>query len=161
MYIFSACSKTKNSNTEQSVSIEESAQVSLSPELLATSQTLESMVKRGSMRIFINDKELSVNWEDNAAIDEIYKDVQTGDINISMSMYGGFEQVGEFKKSYPRSDRQITAESGDIVLYEGNKLVIFYGKNTWSYTRLGIIELPEKELTELLSKNDVMIKLTK
>ncbi len=56
-----------------------------------------------------------------------------------MSMYGGFEQVGEIGTSLPRNDVQTTTSAGDIVLYSGNQIVIFYGNNSWAYTRLGHI----------------------
>ena len=77
-----------------------------------------------------------------------------------MSMYGGFEQVGEIGTSLPRNDVQTTTSAGDIVLYSGNQIVIFYGNNSWAYTRLGhITDLSEEKLTELLGDHDVTITL--
>lgn len=61
-------------------------------------------------------------------------------ITIRMSDYGGFEKVGSLGESLPTSDRQTTTEEGDIVLYSGNQIVIFYGTNSWSYTRLGHVD---------------------
>ena len=63
-----------------------------------------------------------------------------GDITIQMRDYGGFEKVGPLGQSLPTSNSQTTTQSGDIVLYQGNQVVIFYGSNTWSYTRLGRID---------------------
>ena len=77
------------------------------------------------------------------------------DISITMSKYGGNEQVGSLGRSYTKNDKQMTTENGDIVLYGGDRLVVFYGANSWSYTLLGKIDLPEEEVTELLSKEDV------
>ena len=74
-------------------------------------------------------------------------------------MYGGFEQVGPIGQSITRNDSQTTTSSGDIVLYSGDQIVIFYGSNSWSYTRLGKIDLSEDEMTELLSNGDVTITL--
>ena len=71
-----------------------------------------------------------------------------------MSMYGGNEQVGSLGRAYTRNDRQ-TTHNGDIVLYSGNQIVVFYGSNTWSYTRLGRMDLPETDIVELLSKEDI------
>ena len=76
-----------------------------------------------------------------------------------MSMYGGFEQVGSIGQSIARNDVQMTTQSGDIVLYSGNQLVVFYGSNSWSYTKLGKINLSQKELEELLGNGDVTITL--
>ena len=78
-----------------------------------------------------------------------------------MSMYGGFEQVGSLGTSLPRNDSQTTTQAGDIVLYSGNQIVIFYGSNSWAYTRLGrITDKSASELTELLGKGDVAVTLT-
>lgn len=74
-------------------------------------------------------------------------------------MYGGFEQVGSIGQSIVRDDEQLTTSPGDIVLYSGDQIVVFYGSNSWSYTKLGHIDMSEGELTELLSNGDVTITL--
>ena len=75
-----------------------------------------------------------------------------------MSMYGGFEQVGEIGTSLPRNDVQTTTSAGDIVLYSGNQIVIFYGCNSWAYTRLGhITDQDEEGMTRLLGSGDAVI----
>ena len=82
-------------------------------------------------------------------------------MNINMSMYGGFEQVGSIGTSLPRNDSQTTTSPGDIVLYSGNQIVIFYGSNSWAYTRLGkITGLDEKELEDTFGNGDVTISLS-
>ena len=80
-------------------------------------------------------------------------------LTIQMSMYGGFEQVGPIGQSIVRDDRQTTTEPGDIVLYSGNQVVIFYGSNAWAYTRLGHVDLPQNELEELLGNGDVVLTI--
>ena len=73
-------------------------------------------------------------------------------------MYGGFEQVGSIGSKLPRNDKQTTTAAGDIVLYSGNQMVIFYGSNSWAYTRLGhITDKDAEEMAELLSNGDVTI----
>lgn len=74
-----------------------------------------------------------------------------------MSMYGGWEQVGSLGKTYTSNDKQIAARSGDIVLYEGNKLVVFYGSNTWAYTKLGKMDISPEEVTKLFANGDVVL----
>ena len=82
-------------------------------------------------------------------------------LTIDMSMYGGFEQVGPIGQSLPRDDRQTTTSPGDIVLYSGNQLVVFYGSNSWSYTRLGrITDLSAEELKTLLGNGDVTVTIS-
>ena len=80
-------------------------------------------------------------------------------ITVEMSMYGGFEQVGPLGTSLPRNDVQITTQAGDIVLYSGNQIVVFYGSNSWAYTRLGNIDLPQQKMIDLLSNGDITITL--
>ena len=112
------------------------------------------------MRLRINDVEVCVDWEENDSVAALRDLVIAQPLSIQMSSYGGFEQVGSLGTSLPRNDVQITTQAGDIVLYSGNNIVIFYGSNSWAYTRLGRIEgLSTDELTELLSGSDVKINI--
>ena len=78
-----------------------------------------------------------------------------------MSMYGGFEQVGSLGTSLPRDDKQITTNAGDIVLYSGNQIVVFYGTNSWAYTRLGrITDKTASEMADLLGNGNVRITIS-
>ena len=108
------------------------------------------------MTLMIDGEEYPVEWEDNESVDALK---ELCPLTLEMSMYGGFEQVGSLGKSLPRSDEQITTEYGDIVLYSGDRMVVFYGSNSWSYTRLGHIDITQEELTELLGNGDVEITL--
>ena len=109
-----------------------------------------------TMKLLIGDTAVPVTWEDNASVEALR---QLLPLTISMSMYGGFEQVGPIGASLPRQDEQTTTAAGDIVLYSGNQIVLFYGSNSWAYTRLGHVELSEAEMTELLGNGDVTIRL--
>lgn len=112
-----------------------------------------------SMKLFINGVEIPVIWENNNSVAEILEETSNGGIVISMSMYGGNEQVGSLGKRYSSNDKQTTTHNGDIVLYNSSNLVVFYGSNSWAYTRLGKMNLSEKEVTDLLSNGDVTITL--
>lgn len=112
------------------------------------------------MRLRINDVEVCVDWEENDSVAALRGLVIAQPLSIQMSSYGGFEQVGSLGTSLPRNDVQITTQAGDIVLYSGNNIVIFYGSNSWAYTRLGHIELSPSEMSELLSHGDVTVKLS-
>ena len=89
------------------------------------------------MKLYFNDTEIPVIWEDNQTVQELMEEAGKGDIVVQMSMYSDNEQVGSLGKSYTKNDAQITTHSGDIVLYSGEKIVVFYGSNSWAYTRLG------------------------
>ena len=112
------------------------------------------------MQMMIGETPVTVVWEDNASVEALKALAEEG-LTIEMSMYGGFEQVGSIGQSLPRDDAQTTTTSGDIVLYSGNQLVVFYGSNSWAYTRLGHIndQTPE-QMKALLGSGDVTITLS-
>ncbi len=84
--------------------------------------------------------------------------LDSGALTLSLHGYGGFEQVGALPARLPRNDTHIAAEPGDIMLYQGNQLVIFYGTNAWSYSRLGRIDGADKAvLAALLGAGDVTV----
>lgn len=112
------------------------------------------------MTMYINDMPVDVDWDENVTVEELRNEAAAGDISIDMSMYGGWEQVGSLGKSYTRNDTHFTAECGDIVLYSGNQIVVFYGSNSWDYTHLGKIKLSEDEVQKLFGNEDVTLKLT-
>ena len=110
--------------------------------------------------LYVNDRKLPVTWEDNDSVAEIRSIVNNDSLTVEMSMYGGFEQVGELGRNITRNDRQMTTSYGDIVLYSGSNIVMFYGSNSWSYTKLGHVELSQQEMTDLLGNGDVTVILT-
>ena len=107
-----------------------------------------------TMKLSINGTQVPVTWEDNASVAALQALLP---LSIPMSMYGGFEQVGPIGQSIARDDAQTTTSPGDIVLYSGNQVVIFYGSNAWAYTRLGHVDLPEAEMVRLLGNGDVTV----
>jgi hypothetical protein len=121
----------------------------------------ESEEEEASMlQMKINDTPVTVAWEDNESVSAL-KELAANDLTIQMSMYGGFEQVGSIGQRLPSSDVQTSTSSGDIVLYSSNQLVVFYGSNSWAYTRLGhITDKTPEEMRTLLSNGDVTITLS-
>lgn len=111
------------------------------------------------MKLYFNDTEIPVIWEDNQTVQELMEEAGKGDIVVQMSMYSDNEQVGSLEKSYTKNDEQITTYSGDIVLYSGDEIVVFYGSNSWAYTRLGKMNIQESDVTELLSNGDITLKI--
>ncbi len=113
-----------------------------------------------AMQMKINDTTVSVKWENNKSVQALKELCTEKPLIIRMSMYGGFEQVGSIGTNIPRNDVQTTTQAGDIVLYSGNQLVVFYGSNSWAYTRLGhITGITENELSSLLGNGNVTITL--
>ena len=109
------------------------------------------------MKLMIENKDVPVTWEENPSVDELKAALP---LTIEMSMYGGFEQVGPIGRTIVSADERITTNAGDIVLYSGSRIVVFYGSNTWEYTRLGHINLSGEEMADLLGTGDVTITIT-
>ncbi len=111
---------------------------------LETEQTTQSKeeesMKQAQFYITANSTTFTADFADNDSADAFRELLGEGDLTISMSDYGGFEKVGSIGKSLTRKDTQISTSTGDIMLYQGNQIVIFYGRNSWSYSRIGRIE---------------------
>lgn len=93
-----------------------------------------------SMQVTVGNKTFSAALAENEAASAFVGLMQKAPVVINMSDYSGFEKVGSLGTSLPTDNSSITANKGDIILYNGNQIVAFYGSNSWSYTRLGKIE---------------------
>ena len=109
-----------------------------------------------AMMLRIGETEVPVTWEENPSV-EALKELLP--LTVQMSMYGGFEQVGPIGREIVCNDVRTKTEPGDIVLYSGDQIVIFYGNNSWAYTRLGHVDLTQEEMTALLAHGDVTITI--
>ena len=157
-----ACGDENVSNSEQEFQ-EEVTQSSTDMEIIDTANPEEEdePMQEKSLKMSIGDTAVEVEWEDNESVEALAKLAETEPLVIKMSMYGGFEQVGSLGESLPRNDVQTTTEAGDIVLYSGNQIVVFYGSNSWAYTRLGhIVDKTAEEMAELLSGGDVTVTIS-
>lgn len=110
----------------------------------AVTSTLDEFIAEENtamkLNVQIGNRTFTATLEENAAANSFAELMKTAPVVIQMSDYSGFEKVGSLGTSLPASDSQTTTQSGDIVLYNGNQIVIFYGSNSWSYTRLGKID---------------------
>ena len=99
---------------------------------------------------------LTATLADNSSALAIYELLEKAPVTIKMRDYGNFEKVGPLGASLPRNDTHITTEAGDIILYQGNQITIYYDKNSWSFTRLGKVDgVTQTELKKILGKGDV------
>lgn len=111
------------------------------------------------LSVQIGSSSFTATLETNVTADAFVDMMKNAPIVISMSDYSGFEKVGTLGTNLPTSNSQTTTQAGDIVLYNGNQIVIFYGSNTWSYTRLAKID----DLTgweSALGSGDVTVTFT-
>ena len=111
------------------------------------------------VKVKINDEVFDVKLENNSATQELVKELKKGNVTVNASEYGGFEKVGELGFSLPRSDKYMTTSAGDIVLYDGDEISLFYNSNSWSYTKLGKMQ-NIKDLKRILGTGDVTIVLS-
>ena len=93
-----------------------------------------------NMKVQVGDTIFSATLEENVAVSALVDMMRESPVVLQMSDYSGFEKVGPLGTSLPADNSQTTTHAGDIVLYNGNQIVIFYGSNSWSYTRLGHID---------------------
>ena len=105
---------------------------------------------------------LPATLADNSSARAFYELLEKGPITIKMHDYGNFEKVGPLGTSLPRNDTQITTTAGDIILYQGNQITIYYDTNSWNFTRLGKVvstgsttTITQAELKKILGKGDV------
>lgn len=106
----------------------------------AESQQVEEENSEMQMNVQVGSSTFTATLEENEAVDALVEMMEQGPVTIQMSDYSGFEKVGPLGTSLPTSNQQTTTQAGDIVLYQGNQIVMFYGSNSWSYTRLGHID---------------------
>lgn len=114
-----------------------------------------------TLKMKIDGATVTVDWEENESVAALAELVKDQPIRINMSMYGGYEQVGSLGTILPRNDAQIKTQAGDIVLYSGNQIVVFYGSNSWAYTRLGhITDKTATQMKDLLGNENVTIVIS-
>lgn len=99
----------------------------------------ENAVGTKAITITCGNNTLEITLADTVSADAFVKRLSQSDVTVSMREYGGFEMVGGLGFSLARKDEHMTANTGDVVLYGGNNIVIFYGSNSWSYTKIGTI----------------------
>ncbi len=150
-----SCNKNNNSSTPSNTDEPSTTITTPSDD---NSTTKEDETETMKLTLKTDDMEVDVIWSDNDSVKAL-KNLAKDGLTINMSKYGGFEQVGSIGSTLPSSDTRITTNPGDIVLYSANQIVIFYDSNTWSYTKLGHINLSKSELTDLLGDKDVVVLL--
>ena len=157
---------TKSPETQEMTAVTQTPQTEPTPAEAAAPEIATEIIQEepaptGDLQMLIDSTAVAVAWEDNAAVDTLKELCNGQTLTIDMSMYGGFEQVGSIGTQLPRDDVQTTTEAGDIMLYAGDQMVVFYGSNSWAYTRLGrITDKSQAQLSELLSGGNVTITLT-
>lgn len=113
------------------------------------------------LHIEVNGTDIQVKLYDNSSAEAVKELLKNGPLTITMEDYAHMEKFGSFGMQLPTNDEHITTEAGDVILSEGNLLVIYYAPNTWTFTRLGKVQnLSEAELRKVLGKGNITVTLT-
>lgn len=121
-----------------------------------STESMESSQEGSALKITVGEQELLATFADNSSAEEFRELLAQGPLTIEMEDYGGFEKVGPLGTTLTRNDTQITTEPGDVILYQGNQITIYYGTNSWSFTRLARIDDPSG-LQEVLGEGAVSV----
>ena len=114
-----------------------------------------------TMNITINGKTVSCQLVENSSTRALLAQLEKGDITYEADDYGNFEKVGYIGFNLPQNNENITTTAGDVILYQGNNICLYYGSNSWSFTRLGKIEgMSKDEIKTFLNAGGGSVKVT-
>ena len=123
--------------------------------------TIKTVEKAKYIKLTVNGHVLTVKLENNKATTALMDKLKKGNIKINAKEYGGFEKVGELGFSLPTSDKYIKTSSGDLVLYNGDEVSLFYNSNSWEYTKLGKVQnVDSQTLKDILGTGDATFVLS-
>ena len=110
--------------------------------------------------ITVSGESLEADFADNSSAKALAEALKKSPITYKADDYGGFEKVGDLGKSFPQNNEQISTSAGDIILYQGHNLCIYYGENSWNFTRIAKIpNISKEELLKFLGDGEIDIKL--
>ena len=148
LLLFAACSSDAASSVKPTQPESQTSKSSAN----SSAQT-EALVK---LKIYVNDTTFTATLEENSSAKAFAEFLAQGDLTLDMRDYGSFEKVADLPRSFPRNDKQIDTDAGDIILYQGNSITIYYDKNSWNFTRLARIDnVNKKRLQQILGKGNV------
>ena len=159
MQLSETSGSTENNSESSSVEDNTNADITVEKETSDEESEEEAIMQKNTFYVSVGEKVFSATFADNSGAQALKELLADGDITIRMSDYGGFEKVGSLGQSLPTENSQTTTQAGDIVIYQGSQIVIFYGSNSWSYTRLGKID-DLAGWQEALGNGDVAVTLS-
>ena len=110
------------------------------------------------LKIHVNDTTFTATLEENSSAEAFAEFLTQGDLTLDMHDYGSFEKVADLPRSFLRNDTQIDTDAGDIILYQGKSITIYYDENSWNFTRLGKIDnVNKKRLKQILGDGNATV----
>lgn len=146
--------------TEGAAAVPESGESTAADNKSASKETDRSTdhMEDNTMKITAGDTSFTATLADNSSVEALKELLAEGPLTINMNDYAGMEKVGPIGTDLPRNDEQISTGAGDIILYQGNSLVIYYDTNSWNFTRIGKIEgMTGEKLLEVFGDGDVTV----
>lgn len=117
--------------------------------------------KMNNIKIKVNNEILNIKLDDNSSSEALVEILKQGDLVIEAHDYGNFEKVGDLGFELPTNDTRITTKPGDLILYQGNQITLYYDTNTWSFTKLGeVVDKTQDELKKILGNGNVTLILS-
>ena len=107
--------------------------------------------------VSVGKRTFSISLENNSSAEAFYEKLKTVNVKLEMKDYGNFEKVGDLPWSLPTNDTSITTKPGDLILYQGNKITVYYDENTWDFTMLGTLNATEEEIREVFGGEESVI----
>ena len=158
LLLFAACSSDAASSvkpTQPEIQTPKSS-ASKTPDAVPASSTSKVGEAPVKLKIHVNDTTFTATLEENSSAKAFAEFLAQGDMTLDMRDYGSFEKVADLPRSFPRNDKQIDTDAGDIILYQGNSITIYYDKNSWNFTRLARIDnVNKKRLQQILGNGNV------
>ncbi len=156
LFSLSACDSNSNTTTTP----DDTPLITIpSEDTTTTDDSKEDEYMNKTIELKIDNQIVDVYWADNDSVKAL-KELAKDGLTINMSEYGGFEQTGLIGKTIASNDLRIDVVPGDIVLYNSNQISIFYNNSSWSYTKLGHINLSKNELKDMLDTDSVVVTFT-
>ena len=155
--IFCLVSCNKNNNSPTQSTTDEPSTTITTPSDDNPTTTTEEVDETANMTLIlkIGNTLVDVFWLDNESVKDLKKHAKEG-LTIELHQYGNFEQTGLLGFNLASNDAQMSVGPGDIVLYNSNQICLYYDNNSWSFTKLGHINLSKSELRKLLAEEDTV-----
>ena len=155
------CTEKKPESTQSTESIQSTESVDSTESIEMTSVSQEShideneaMTPTAIVVVTVGDRAFTVDLDGNSSAEAFYEKLKEDPVKVEMHDYGNFEKVGDLPWELPRNDKEITTEPGDLILYQGNQITVYYAENTWNFKRLGRLNAEPEEILEFFGGKD-------
>ena len=111
-----------------------------------------------TIKLTVNNEELTITLENNSTAKALLKKLAEKPLKVQAHDYGNFEKVGDLGFSLPTNDKYIETSPGDVIIYQGNQITIYYDTNSYTFTKIGKIKnITKDELKSILKEGDVTL----